>query len=160
MYQNSRELFEAAHAASMDAAKISKELEALDERAARVGTPSLEPHGRGTRDADPIGRRVAHKLDREKILERRLEEDYRLIDSACWILYGEDGISDGLASIAPPWWADAIYHHYLALRTWDEVAELVMFSKRYVLERVGAAFDLMDANGMASTVEGRRSAEG
>ena len=160
MYQNSRALFEAARVASKDAESVSRQLDELDEQAARIGSPSLESHGRPPLAVDTIGRRVARKLDRQKVLEERLDEDYSLIDSACTILYGADGISDGLASIAPSWWADAIYHHYLALRTWEETAALLCYSPRRVYECVRSAFELMDANGMAATVNGRGMAEG
>lgn len=157
-FGSARELFEAARDASLDAAKVTAELDALDEQAARIGSPSLDPRGRGTRGGDAIGRRVAHIIDRQESLERRLGEDYDLIDAACAVLYGSDGISDGLATLAPPWWADAIYHHYVGLRTWDGTAALVLYSKRYVQECVRTAFEIMDANGMAATVAGIGSA--
>ena len=159
MYQTSRELFEAAREASMDAERISRQLEEMDERAAGVGSPSFQAHSGGCREPDAVGRRVAQKVDRQRVLEKRLDEDYRLIDAACSILYGTDGVSDGLASIAPPWWADAIYHHYLALRTWEQTAALVNYSARRTYECARSAFELMDAYGMAATVGGGGMAE-
>ena len=159
-YQSSRELFEAAREASKDAAKISAELRALDERSRRISSPTFESRSRSSTRPDAIGDAVAHVVDRGAVLDRRLEDDYRLIDSACAVLYGRDGMSDGLSAIAPPWWADAIYHHYLALRTWTETAALLAYSPRHIQECVRAAFDLMDANGMAATVDGTGCAEG
>lgn len=159
MFQTSRELFEAAREASRDALRISDELDTLEDRATRTGSPSLEVRGRSGVPHDRMAGRVANLIDRTEALEKRLNEDYRLIDSACSILYGADGVSDGLASIAPPWWADAIYHHFLALRTWEQTAALVCYSPRRVYECVRTAFELMDAYGMAATVGGGGMAE-
>lgn len=160
MYRKARDLFEAARDAASDALRCEKQIEVLEEDAVRVSSPSLTPSGRRAPASDRMANKVATLVDRKNALDRRIDEDYRLIDAACEILYGADGMSDGLATIAPPWWADAIYHHYLGLSTWDETADRVMFSKRYVQTCVCAAFDLMDANGMASTVEGIGYAEG
>lgn len=159
-YQSARDLFEAARQASRDALRISDELHELDARATSVGSPSLEPRSRGARPCDRMAGKVATLIDRGRVLEARLDEDYHLIDTACSILYGADGISDGLASIAPTWWADAIYHHYLSLRTWEETAALIGYSLRHVYECVRTAFEIMDAHGMAATVEGHGMAEG
>lgn len=155
----SKELFESAREASRDALRIRDELEHLEARTVAMGSPSLEAHGRGCR-ADHVAGRVAALVDNSAALERRLEDDYRLIDAACEILYGRDGVSDGLAVLAPAWWADAIYYHFLALRKWEDVAAMLSYSERHVFECVRAAFDLMDAHGMCATVGGRGMAEG
>lgn len=158
-YACARDLFEAAREAAGDAERCGAELLALDSAPA-ISSPSFEARVRGTTDPDRIGRRVASTMDRKEQLERRIDADYDLIDAATFILYGRDGISDGLASIAPGWWADAIYHHYLSLRTWEQTAEIMGYSTRYLQRSVRAAFDLMDANGMTATVAGIGCAEG
>lgn len=159
MYRSSRDLFEAAREAAIDAEKCRRMLEAMERKALRVASPSFEARVRGG-NHDRISRDVAALVDRETDLQARIDADYDLIGAACTVLYGRDGMSDGLASIAPAWWADAIYHHFLALRPWVEVGELLGISKSYVSKQASAAFDLMDANGMAATVEGRGDAEG
>lgn len=158
-FASSRELFEAAREAAIDAERCRNQLASIERRALRIGSPSLEARVRGG-DHDRIGRDVAALVDRETELQAQIDADYDLIDAACTVLYGRDGVSDGLASIGPPWWADALYHHYLALRPWVEVGELLGISKSYVGKQASAAFDLMDANGMAATIEGRGDAEG
>ena len=158
-FASARDLFEAARDAAEDAESCRRQLAAIERKALRVASPSFEPRVSGG-DPDRIGTDVAALVDREAELHGRIEADYDLIDAACMVLYGRDGMSDGLASIAPPWWADAIYHHYLALRPWVEVGELLGISKSYVSKQAYAAFDLMDANGMAATIEGRGDAEG
>ena len=90
-------------------------------------------------------------------MERRQEEDYRLIDAACRVLYGADNRSGLYALVG--WPADALYHHYLALRTWPETAALVSYTPRYVQERVAWALDMADANGQMWTELGRGMAE-
>lgn len=158
-YASARDLFEAAREAARDAARCGAELLAMDE-APEIGSPSFEARVRGTSDPDRMGRKVAASLDRRERLERRIDDDYGLIDAATFVLYGHDGMSDGLASIAPEWWADAIYHHYLSLKTWEQTADLMGYCTRYLQRSVRAAFELMDANGMAATVAGVGCAEG
>lgn len=159
MYRNSRELFEAARDAVLDVARCTRQLEELEERSLTLSKPSFEPHVSGSQ-GDRMGERVSAYVDRESELTRRIEEDYRLIDAANAVLYGRDGISDGLASIVPAWWADAIYHHFLALRSWEQVAWLMGCGARNVQRAARCAFEVMDENGMAATVEGRGIAEG
>jgi len=91
--------------------------------------------------------------DHKERLEARREEDYRIIDAACEILYGPDNRSGLYALVG--WPADAIYHHYLALRTWDAVADMMGYSAQHVRRSVSAALDLADANGDMWTRLGR-----
>lgn len=159
-FTSSRELFEAARQAAIDADRCRRQLEAMEHRALSVGRPSLEAHVSGGGDPDRIGRDVAALVDREAELCNRIESDYALIDSACAVLYGSDGTSAGLATLAPPSWSDAIYHRYLGLRTWAEVAAMMGVSVSYAQKMVRAAFDIADANGLAATVAGTGLAEG
>lgn len=143
-FGSAREMFEAARAAAREAERIARDLRDLDEDEPSGGG-GFEGRVHGTPDPDRIGRRVASSLDRRAMLEARQAEDYRLIDAACAVLYGPDN-RGGLYALVG-WPADAIYHHYLGLRTWEETAELVIYSKRYVQEQVAWAFDMADANG-------------
>lgn len=157
-YQTAREFFEAAREAARDADRIRLQLAAMDARSESLGGGGFEPRVRSTPDPDRMGLRVSALIDHGGMFERRQAEDYRLIDAACRILYGPDD-RGGLYALVG-WPADAIYHHYLALRTWDETAEMMAYSKRYVIERVGAALDLADANGQFWTELGEGIAEG
>ena len=96
-------------------------------------------------------------VDQGERLRARQDEDYRLIDAACRVLYGADNRSGLYALVG--WPADAIYHHYLALRTWEETAALLGYSVRHVQTCVRAALDLADANGQMWTELGRGMAE-
>lgn len=158
-FESSRELFEAAREAAIDAERCRRELAEAERHALAMCGPSLEPRVMGG-NGDRVGNAVAALVDREAELHARVERDYALIDAACEVLYGRDGMSDGLAALMPLWTADAIYHRYLALRTWDETEWLVGRCRSRIRSQVAVAFDLMDANGMAATVEGRGHAEG
>lgn len=158
-FNSSRELFESAREAARDAERCRLQLDELEQRALSVGSPSFDAHVSGG-DADRLGRDVAALVDREAKLHARIESDYDLIDAATFVLYGRDGISNGLASIAPPWWADALWHRYLALADWEDIGRMLMYDRRSVQRAVRCAFDLMDSVGLLATIEGHGTAEG
>lgn len=151
-YQSAREFFEAAREAARDAERIRRQLDAMDERAASLGGGGFEPRVRSTPDPDRIGRAIAAIVDHGEVLRQRQDEDYALIDAACTVLYGEDN-RGGLWALTG-WWADAIYHHYLALRTWDEVGAMLGYSAEHCCRCAAAAFEVADSWGMTSTVAG------
>lgn len=157
MYATAREFFEAARDAARDAERIGRELRMQADRADGLSSGGFEPRIRSTPEPDRMATRVAAYVDREQMLGRRQDEDYRLIDAACEMLYGEDG-RGGLYALVG-WPADAIYHRYLALRTWPETAALVGYSEQHVRRMVSMAFELADANGAMWTKLGIGMAE-
>lgn len=150
MYDSARDMFEAAREAALDAERIRRQLAAMD--VAPVGGQGFEARVRSTPDPDRIGREVSACLDQQSRLLARQEEDYRLIDAACAVLYGTDSDAGLWALVG--WRADALYHHYLALRTWAEVGELLGYSAEHCCREAMAALDVADAWGYASTVDG------
>lgn len=158
MYDSAREFFEAASAAAMEAERCRLQLQALDETADGVGSPGFEPRVRTTPDPTREQARTSALMDQRRRLEERQEECYRLIDSACEVLYGPDN-KGGLWALVG-WPADAIWHHYLALETWDEVAARLMFHPRWVQQQVAVALDVADGLGDFATRLGRGIAEG
>ena len=158
MFASARELFEAAREAARDAERIRRQLDGMERRALALGGGGFEPRVRSTQDPDRIGRSVAAKVDHEEVLTQRQDEDYRLIDAACEGLYGPDNRSGLYALVG--WPADAIYHHYLALRTWEDTADMMGYSVRYVQRSVAWALDMADAAGDAATRLGLGLAEG
>ena len=157
MFSSAREMFEAAREAARDAARISRQLDGMERRALALGGGGFEPRIRSTHDPDRIGRSVAALVDHEDVLLQRQDADYALIDAACEVLYGPDNRSGLYALVG--WPADAIYHHYLALRTWDDTASLLGYSVRHVCREVDVAFDVADANGQMWTELGLGLAE-
>ena len=160
-YPNARSFFEAAREASIDAEKCQRQLDSMEEASTAPARPTLGPHvmgGGGT--ADLIGAIVASTLDSKERLEQRIEDDFALIDAANRVLYGEDGIRDGLASIVPAWWADVLWWRYLAPSTWEQVGAALGISGRRAFDVASAALETCDANGMLATVRGVGMAEG
>lgn len=154
---NAREFFEAASEAARDAQRISRQLDSMERRTLALGGGGFEPRIRTSHDPDRMGSAVGTKVDHEDVLRARQEANYVLIDAACAVLYGHDNCS-GLYSLVG-WPADAIYHHYLALRTWEDTAELVSYSVRHVQRAVDAALEYADANGQMWTELGIGLAE-
>lgn len=152
MYADAREFFNAAREASRDAERIKRQLDAMEQRAVGMGGGGFGPRVRSTGDPDRMGGRVAAMVDREAMLRERQDEDYRLIDMACHVLYGTDNQAGLFALVG--WPADALYHHYLALLTWEETANLLGYSASHVRSQANAALDYMDANGYDFTVYG------
>lgn len=149
MYASAREFFDAAREAARDAQRIARQLDGMERRALALGGGGFEPRVRSTPDPDRIGRAVGAMVDNEGVLLQRQEADYALIDAACAVLYGPDNRSGLYALVG--WPADAIYHHYLGLRTWEETADLMGYSTRYVQRSVAWALDYADAAGDTMT---------
>ena len=158
MYETAREFFDAARQAALDAERCRLQLRALDETADGIGSPGFEPRVRSTPDPTREQARTSAVMDQRARLEARQAEDYRLIDAACEVLYGPDN-KGGLWALVG-WPADAIWHHYLALETWDEVGRRMHFHPRYVQQQVAVALDIADGLGDFGTRIGRGIAEG
>lgn len=157
MYATAREMFEAAREAALDAERVRRQLESMESASVSVGGQGFEGRVRSTPDPDRIGRAVAAAVDHESVLIQRQDADYALIDAACKVLYGADNRS-GLHALVG-WPADAIYHHYLALRTWEETAQMMGYSVSHVKHSVSVALDMADANGQMWTELGVGLAE-
>lgn len=153
MHATAREFFESAREAARDAERIRRQLDAMESRALTLGGGGFEPRVRSTPDPDRIGASVSAMLDQGERLRERADEDYRAIDAACKVLYGADNRSGLYALVG--WPADAIYHHYLALRTWEETASMLGYSVQHVRRQVLYALDLADANGQMWTELGQ-----
>lgn len=158
LYETAREFFEAAREAAIDAERCRLQLQALDEAAEGLGGSSFEPRVRSTPDPTRLQARASAAMDQRERLRQRQDEDYRLIDAACEVLYGPDN-RGGLYALVG-WPADAIWHHYLALQTWEDVAKRVMFHPRWVQQQVAVALDVADGLGDFATRLGRGMAEG
>ena len=146
LYSDAREFFEAVAEANRDAERVKRQLDALEQRALGMGGGGFEPRVRSTPVHDRMGNAVAALVDRETKRHARIEEDYRLIDKAVAVLYGND-LQDGLASLAPPWWADVLDLRYIEGMTWAEVGAAVCYSPSHCRLTANAALDLLDAHG-------------
>lgn len=154
-FSRARDLFDATRDASREADGIARQLRALEERALSMGSPGTDARVRTTPDPQHRNRMADAYMDRAEGLRRRQDDDYRLIDLACAVLYGEDNEA-GLASIAPPWWADALWWHYVNGASWPETAKAVHYSPQRCQQVRSLAFDTIDSWGFAATIAGRQ----
>jgi hypothetical protein len=131
---------------------------ALESRAKALGGGGFEPRTRSTPDPRRMEGRIVAYMQREEELKTRQEADYAIIGRACRLLYGEDEDGRGGVALAcGPLHADVLWWRYLAAEQWDEVARLMAFSVRHVIDLAGTALDFIDANGIANTIAGERT---
>ena len=100
------------------------------------------------------------RMDFEGRIERRREEDYRLIDAACSVIYGSDQSTGGVGAILGAAYADALWWRFCAAATWPEVAEGTGMSVRWCKDAVGVAMDVIDSYGLERMSRGLGLAEG
>ena len=153
-YSASRAFFDRVLEASRDAERIQRQLTEMQERAALPsGQADAHAHVRGGRNRDRLGESVVTLVTAEERLEKRLEADYAMLDTATAVLYGTD-LDRGLCAFVPNWVCDALYQHYCNGFAWPRVAQIMRYERRYVMGKVKAAFALMYRNGMTATIEG------
>ncbi len=155
MYSSALDLFEAARSAAAEVLRVERMIEAL--KGAEQSRGSGEPVASGS-ISDPMARTDA-RIDLEAVWSRRLAESRALVAEAEAVLYGRNG-RGGLASLADPVCADSIHWHYIMLRPWPEVAELVGYSASQVRLKALTGFDLIDAMGPEAVTDGAGIAEG
>ena len=158
-FLGARDLFESARAASVDAERIRRQLDAMAERAEGLGGGGFEPRVRSTGEPDRMGARVAAMVDQEANLRRRAESDYATIELACAVLYGTDSDA-GLSVLVPSWWCDVLWWRYLGCETWERVGAAVGYSPHRCWEVAQTALDVADGWGLVSVMRGRGRAEG
>ena len=149
--------FESVRSAAQDVERCRSLLATMEQRALAISSPSLEPRVKSSA-TDTMCKRVGAYVDRESKLHARIEEDYRLIDKAVTVLYG-DSLNDGLASLAPAWWADVLDLRYIEGMTWAEVAATLCYSASHVRVTASAALDLLDAHGIIDAIAGHGFAQ-
>lgn len=147
-YSDAREFFSAVRRAAADADRISRELERM-EASEGVRVQSYDSAGHGTR-ADVNGTsRVVARMDYEGRIAKRRDEDYKLIDAACDVIYGssQDGMG-GVDALLGSTAADAMWWRFCACAAWREVAGHCEVSERTCQDMVNAAMDVCDAYGI------------
>lgn len=148
-----REFFERARAASDDAERCRSQLKMLEGKMHSIGSQGFEPRVRTSASPDAMERRVGAYVDREAALERRVAEDYDVIDRACLVLYGSDEVV-GLDRARSAVWADVLWWRYLDGATWPRVAKAVGYSPRPCQLMRNQAFEWMDAARFMADVMG------
>lgn len=153
---SARDFFEAVRDASRDAERTSRTIKAMESREG-VRAQTYGPRGRGG-PHDAMAATDA-RMDYEARYRRRIEEDYRLIDAACDVIYGADQSTGGVGAILGAPYADVLWWRYCAAATWPEVAEGTGMSERWCRDAVGVAMDVVDSYGVARMARGLGLAE-
>lgn len=158
MGMSARDFFGAARSAAIDADSITRRIRAMESREG-VRAQSYEARGRSPGTGDAMAATDA-RMDFEGRIERRREEDYRLIDAACSVIYGADQSTGGVGAILGAAYADALWWRFCAGATWTDVAEGTGMSVRWCKDAVGVAMDVIDSYGLERMSRGLGLAEG
>lgn len=117
-------------------------------------------HGQGVSagPSDPTARRAIAlaRISEEKRAEA--EALYEVIDRACDVLYGSDGMS-GVASLVDCAHADVLWHRYCGAETWAEVSARCHASVSTCRRMHDTAMNTIDAIGLADSAMGVGHAE-
>lgn len=158
-YADAREFFAAVRDASREAARIQSTAHRMQDSEGLRGSGGFEPRVRST-NPDPSGMsRVDARIDFEAANERRLEEDYALIDAACAVIYGRDGRGDGLERLMGSAVSDCMWWRFCAAESWAVVADACGYSKSQARRLCAQGLDACDFFGWANVVDGTGSAE-
>lgn len=153
-YADARQFFGAVRRASADADRISRELERM-EAAEGVRAQSYSGGGHGScADVNGRGATIA-RMDYERRVSKRREEDYALVDGACDVIYGsgQTGMG-GIDALLGSAVADMVWWRFCACASWSEVAAHCELSVRRCQELVDMAMDTCDAYGVSAMREG------
>ena len=159
-YADAREFFAAVRDAAREAGRIQSTARRMQGSEGLRGSGGFEPRVRST-NSDPTGMsRVDTRIDFEAANERRLEEDYALIDAACAVIYGRDGRGDGLERLMGSAVSDCMWWRYCAAESWAVVALSCGYSKSQCRRLCAQGLDACDFFGWANVTDGTGSAEG
>lgn len=150
-YQSARDFFEAARCAAMEAQRTERQMERLA-AAEGVRTNGMTA-GSGTR-RDPNGMAATDaRIDYERRMRRRLDEDRALVGRACSLAYGPSG-DGGVARLLGASYADAIWWRYCSASSWACVAEAVGASSSTVRRWCDVVMDTIDSKGQDAVMAG------
>lgn len=156
-YSNARDFFEAVREASREAERTRLTLLRMEAREG-VRAQGYEPRVSvgGERD------RMAHtdsRIDYEARMAERIEQDYRLLDMACRVLYGEESGKGGVEALMGSAVADTISFRYVDARPWNEVSMLTGYSVSQCRRLCEQGMDAADFFGMKRLLGGEGIAE-
>ena len=154
-YRDARDFFESVREASREAERTRLTLLQMEAReGARAQTYAERVAVGGERD------RMAQtdaRMDYEARMAERIEQDYRLLDMACQVLYGEESGKGGVDRLMGSAVADCISFRYVDARPWSEVAALLGYSRWSVnslRDMCQRGFDCIDSYGFERVIEG------
>lgn len=154
-YPSAEEFFESVREASREAERTRLTLMQMEAREG-VRAQGYEPRVMvgGERD------HMAHtdsRIDYERRMAERIEQDYALLDMACAVLYGLESDKGGLEALMGSAVADCISFRYVDARPWREVAALMGYSRwsrRSLRDMCQRGFDRIDSLGWERAIDG------
>lgn len=154
-YSNARDFFESVREASREAERTRLTLLQMEAReGARAQTYAERVSVGGERDKMAA---TDSRIDYEARMAERIEQDYRLLDMACAVLYGRESGKGGVDALMGSAVADCISFRYVDARPWSEVAALLGYSRwsrRSLRDMCQRGFDAIDSLGWERAIEG------
>lgn len=154
-YRDARDFFDSVREASREAERTRLTLLQMEAReGARAQTYAERVSVGGERDRMA---QIDARMDYEERMRERIEEDYRLLDMACAVLYGRESGKGGVDRLMGSVVADCISFRYVDARPWKEVAALMGYSRwsrRSLRDLCQRGFDRIDSLGWELAIEG------
>lgn len=154
-YASAEDFFESVREASREAERTRLTLLRMEAReGARAQTYAERVSVGGERDKMAA---TDSRIDYEARMAERIEQDYRLLDMACAVLYGRESGKGGVDALMGSAVADCISFRYVDARPWSEVAALLGYSRwsrRSLRDMCQRGFDAIDSLGWERAIEG------
>ena len=154
-YASAEDFFEAVRQASREAERTRLTLMQMEAReGARAQTYAERVSVGGERDHMA---QTDSRIDYEARMAERIEQDYKLLDMACAVLYGRESGKGGVDALMGSAVADCISFRYVDARPWSEVAALMGYSRwsrRSLRDLCQKGFDRIDSLGWERAIEG------
>lgn len=154
-YSSARDFFAAVREASREAERTRLTLLRMEAREG-VRAQGYEPRVMVGGERDRMAQTDA-RIDYEERMAERIEQDYRLLDMACELLYGSESGKGGVDRLMGSAVADCISFRYVDARTWKEVAALLGYSRWSVnslRDLCQQGFDAIDSLGWDNVLGG------
>ena len=154
-YASAEDFFEAVREASREAERTRLTLLQMEAREG-VRAQGYEPRVMVGGERDRMAA-TDERMDREGRMAERIEQDYRLLDMACELLYGRESGKGGVDALMGSAVADCISFRYVDARPWSEVAALMGYSRwsrRSLRDMCQRGFDRIDSLGWERAIEG------
>lgn len=154
-YPNAESFFEAVREASREAERTRLTLLQMEARE-DVHAQSYQPRITIGGERDKMATTDA-RIDYEARMAERIEQDYRLLDLACRVLYGRESGKGGVHALMGSAVADCISFRYVDARPWSEVARLLGYSRwsrRSLRDLCQQGFDAIDFFGWDNVLGG------
>lgn len=130
-FSTAKDLMCATRNAAQDNERIEWQLKQMRARE-QIRAQSYQPRIMGGGDKDATHATDA-RIDFEKRIKHRLDENTALIAFTTSILYGKDGCTGGLATLLSPVHADCLWWRYCNSATWKQTAQSCDMSERWCL---------------------------